>query len=113
MIDQTNVRIGQATAELRRRRAREQKFGRLLRLTDVVLWQLEEMNRDGLSVVPGRRQAAIVDRLQEMPESLRRLYCSEGPVQCALDSLFEMQQALFKARHPEYDYGETEELDPD
>ena len=113
MIDQTNVRIGQATAELRRRKAREQKFDRLLKLTDVVLWQLEEMNRDGVSSVPDRRQAAIVDKLAGMPESLRRLYCSDGSVQCALDSLFEMQQALFKARHPEFDYGETDELDPD
>ena len=113
MIDQTNVRIGEATAELRRRKAREQKFDRLLRLTDVVLWQLEEMNRDGYTSVPGRSQAAIVDKLAAMPESLRRLYCADGSVQSALDSLFEMQQALFKARHPEYDYGEVDELDPD
>ena len=113
MIDQTSARIGQATADLRRRKAREQKFDRLLRLTDVVLWQLEEMNRDGLSVVPTGRQATIVDRLQEMPEPLRRLYCSEGPVQSALDSLFEMQQALFRARHPDHDYGDAEELNPD
>jgi hypothetical protein len=113
MIDQTNARIGQATAELRRRKARELKFERLLRLTDVVLWQLEEMNRDGVAHVPQPRQAAIRDKLAEMPESLRRLYCAHGSVQCALDSLFEMQQALFKARHPEFDYGESEELDPD
>jgi hypothetical protein len=112
MIDQTNVRIGQATAELRRRKAREQRFDRLLRLTDVVLWQLEEMNRDGVAHVPDRRQAAIADRLAEMPES-RRLYCAGGSVQCALDSLFEMQQALFKARHPEFDYADLDELDPD
>ena len=113
MIDQTNVRIGEATAELRRRKAREQKFDRLLRLTDVVLWQLEEMNRDGMAVVPNRRQAAIVDKLAAMPEPLRRMYRADGSVQGALDSLFEMQQALFKARHPEYDYGDVEELDPD
>ena len=113
MIDQTNVRIGQATAELRRRKAREQKFDRLLLLTDVVLWQLEEMNRDGVAHVPDRRQAAIADKLAKMPESLRRLYCADGSVQCALDSLFDMQQALFKARHPEFDYGELNELDPD
>ena len=113
MIDQTNLRIGQATAELRRRKAREQKFDRLLRLTDVVLWQLEEMNRDGVAHVPDRRQAAIADKLAEMPEALRRLYVANGSVQSALDSLFEIQQALFKARHPEFDYGELEELDPD
>ena len=113
MIDQTNLRIGQATAELRRRKAREQKFDRLLRLTDVVLWQLEEMNRDGVAHVPDRRQAAIADRLAEMPESLRRMYVADGSVQGALDSLFEMQQALFKARHPEFDYGELDELEPD
>ncbi|GAC1657400.1 MAG: hypothetical protein NVS9B1_15040 [Candidatus Dormibacteraceae bacterium] len=112
MIDQTNAHIGEATIELRRRKERRIQFDRLLRLTDVVLWQLEEMNRDGLAQVPGRRQAAIVTHLEEMPTSLRALYCDTGSVQCALDSLFEMQQALFKARHPEYDYGESE-LDPD
>jgi len=113
MIDQTNARIGQATAELRRRKARERTFDRLLRLTDVVLWHLEEMNRDGVAHVPDRRQAAIADKLAAMPESLRRMYCADGSVQCALDSLFEMQQALFKARHPEFDYGELDEFDPD
>ena len=113
MIDQTSARIGQAKVELRRRKAREQKFDRLLRLTDVVLWQLEEMNRDGIGHVPDRRQAEITDRLAEMPESLRRMYCADGSVQSALDSLFEMQQALFKARHPEFDYGDLDELDPD
>ena len=113
MIDQTSARIGQATADLRRRKARQARFDRLLRLTDVVLWQLEEMNRDGVAHVPDRHQAAIVDKLAEMPESLRRMYRAEGPVQLALDSLFEMQQALFKARHPEFDYGDLDELDPD
>jgi len=113
MIDQTNARIGQATAELRRRKALERTFDRLLRLTDVVLWHLEEMNRDGVAHVPDRRQAAIADKLAAMPESLRRMYCADGSVQCALDSLFEMQQALFKARHPEFDYGELDEFDPD
>ena len=113
MIDQTSARIGQAKVELRRRKAREQKFDRLLRLTDVVLWQLEEMNRDGVNHVPDQRQAAIADKLAEMPEPLRRLYVANGSVQSALDSLFEIQQALFKARHPEFDYGELEELDPD
>jgi len=113
MIDQTSAHIGQATADLRRRKARELKFDRLLLLTDVVLWQLEEMNRDGVAHVPDRRQAAIADKLAEMPESLRRLYRADGSVQSALDSLFDMQQALFKAHHPEFDYGELDELDPD
>ncbi len=113
MIDQTNARIGQATAELRRRKARAVKFDRLLRLTDVVLWQLEEMNRDGLSVVPDRRQEAISERLEAMPEPLRQMYCGSGSVQGALDSLFEIQQALFKARHPDNDYSDAEELEPD
>ena len=113
MIDQTNRRIGLATADALRRKAREKKFDRLLRLTDVVLWQLEEMNRDGILAVPPPSQAAIVDKLSVMPEPVRRLYCADGSVQCALDSLFEMQQALFKARHPEYDYAEIDEIDPD
>ena len=113
MIDHTSSRIEQQESALRRQNRRRYAFQRMLEATDRVLWQLEEMNRDGIGHVPDRRQAAIADKLAEMPESLRRLYRADGSVQSALDSLFDMQQALFKAHHPEFDYGELDELDPD
>ena len=106
-------RCGRARAEVLGREPRAVLVVRLVRRSDFGLGQLEEMDRGGVAPLPDRRQAAIADKLAEMPEPLRRLYCADGSVQCALDSLFEMQRALFKARHPEFDYGELDELDPD
>jgi len=108
MIDQTNARIGEAAAELRRRKARREAFERLVRLTDVVLWGLEEMNREGLVALPPPREQDIRRRLAVMPDQIKRLYCPDGTVQGALDSLFEIQGALFKARNPDLDYDDPE-----
>ena len=111
MIDQTNVRIGQATAELSRRKAREQKFDRLLKLTDVVLWQLEEMNRDGVKNVPPVLRAELKEAVEIMPDHVREPLRADGPVQDTLDSLFEIQERLFKWRYPDWDDTEPDELE--
>lgn len=113
MIDQTTARIFKAKVENHQRKQRTERLNRLIALTDKVLWQLEEMNRDGLATLPHRSRKVIEEKVGEMPEWLRRMYCDDGSVQGALDSLFEMQQAIFKARHPEFDFGENDELELD
>jgi hypothetical protein len=113
MIDQTTSRIYEARVANRRRKQHQQRFERLVALTDTVLWQLEEMNRDGVAVMPERRRQVIESKIADLPDPLRGMFCADGTVQAALDSLFEMQQAIFKARHPEFDFGEAEELEAD
>lgn len=83
-------------------------YDKLIALTDTVLWQLEEMNRDGVSELPQRHRQVIENRFADLPAWLRDKYCGEGSVQQALDSLFEMQQAIFKARHPEFEFGDSD-----
>jgi AAA+ ATPase superfamily predicted ATPase len=113
MIDETTARIFEARVDNRRRQARRMAYDKLIALTDTVLWQLEEMNRDGISELSLRHRQVIYDRFAGLPGWLRQMYCGEGSVQEALDSLFEMQQALFKARHPEYEFGESDEIEAD
>src|SRR5258708_18362652 len=52
MIDHTSTRIEQQETALRRQNRRRYAFQRMLEATDRVLWQLEEMNRDGVKNVP-------------------------------------------------------------
>lgn len=113
MIDETTADIIAARQRNRRRRARQQAYDRLIALTDTVLWKLEEMNRDGVAELSLRHRQVIDDRFADLPVWLKAMYCGEGSVQEALDSLFEMQQALFKARHPEYEFAEGDEIEGD
>jgi hypothetical protein len=108
MIDQTSVRIERAQAETLKRRARREAFEKMLKVSDTVLWRLEEMNRDGVVALSIQSQRDIVKRLRIMPERIRGLYCADGTVQGALDSLFAIQEALFRVRNPELDYDEEE-----
>lgn len=99
--------------DLLRRRAQQQAFDRVLGATDLILWELEEMNRDGRSTVPERKRSEYVNRLAVVPSRLRRLYDNSGGTQAALDSLFEIQAALFRMRNPNWDYGDVEDLEQD
>lgn len=113
MIDQTNARIGQATVDLLRRRAQQQAFDRVLVATDQILWELEEMNRDGRAVVPDRKRSEYLKRLAVVPSRVRNLYDNRGTTQAALDSMFEIQAALFRLRNPGGNYGDAEDFEQD
>ena len=113
MIDQTNARIGQATVELLRSRAQRQAFDRVLVATDLVLWELEEMNRDGRATVPDAKRSEYVKRLAVVPPRVRNLYNNSGGTQAALDSLFDIQAALFRMRNPSFDFGDADDLEQD
>ena len=111
MIDHTSTRIEQQETALRRQNRRRYAFQRLLEATDRVLWQLEEMNRDGVKSVPGRLRAELRDVVDAMPRNVREPMRAEGPVQETLDSLFEVQERLFKWRFPEWDDNEPDDLE--
>lgn len=111
MIDHTSTRIEQQESALRRQNRRRYAFQRMLEATDRVLWQLEEMNRDGVKNVPAPLRTQIKEAVEIMPDHIREPLRPEGPVQDMLDSLFEVQERLFKWRYPDWDDTEPDELE--
>src|SRR5216683_1266316 len=93
MIDHTSSRIEQQETALRRQNRRRYAFQRMLEATDRVLWRLEEMNRDGVKTVPNHVREPLRD-------------CAQ--VQDTLDSLFEIQERLFRWRYPDW-----QDIEPD
>ena len=111
MIDHTSSRIEQQETALRRQNKRRYAFQRMLEATDRVLWQLEEMNRDGVKTVPGPLRAELRGVVGLMPGHIREPLRDEGPVQDALDSVFEVQERLFRWRFPEWVDSEPDEIE--
>jgi hypothetical protein len=102
MIDHTSARIGEHQSQLRRANRRRYAFQRMLEATDRVLWRLEEMNRDGIRTVPKRVRAEIREVAGAMPHQVAEPLRDSGHVQDTLDSLFEIQERLFRWRWPDW-----------
>jgi hypothetical protein len=102
MIDHTSTRIEQQQAALRRENRRRYAFLRMLQATDRMLWRLEEMNRDGVKTVPRRVRGELRGLAGELPERIREALRDSGQVQDTLDSLFEVQERLFRWRFPNW-----------
>ena len=102
MIDHTNSRIEQQQRVLRRQNRRRYAFLRMLQATDRMLWRLEEMNRDGVRTVPKRVRAEIREVVGTMPDHVAEPLRDSGHVQDTLDSLFEVQERLFRWRYPDW-----------
>jgi len=67
------------------------------------------MNRDGVKTVPKRARAEFQEAVDEMPEQVREPFRDTGGgVQEMLDSLFEIQERLFRWRYPDW-----HDFDPD
>ena len=111
MIDHTSTRIEQQETALRRQNRRRYAFQRMLEATDRVLWQLEEMNRDGVKTVPAPVRIELREAVELMPNHVREALKDSGHVQDALDSLFEVQERLFRWRYPEWDDTEPDDFD--
>ena len=108
MIDHTSSRIEQQHAALRRENRRRYAFYRMLEATDRVLWRLEEMNRDGVKTVPKPVRAELREVVGTMPTHVGEPLRDTGQVQDTLDSLFEVQERLFRWRYPDW-----EDYDPE
>ncbi|HEY3587067.1 MAG TPA: hypothetical protein VGK85_07940 [Myxococcaceae bacterium] len=113
MIDHTSTRIEQQVASLRRRNRRRYAFQRMLEATDRVLWRLEEMNRDGVKTIPGPVRAELREVVGTMPNRIREPLRDGGQVQDTLDSLFEVQERLFRWRFPDWQDADPEGGDID
>jgi hypothetical protein len=111
MIDHTSTRIEQQETALRRQNRRRYASQRMLEATDRVLWQLEEMNRDGVKTVPAMVRTELREAVELMPNHVREPLKDTGHVQDTLDSLFEVQERLFRWRYPDWDDTEPDDFD--
>ena len=100
MIDQTSNRIEEREMEVRRANRRRYAFHRMLQATDRVLWRLEELNRDGVKVVPKRVRQEIRALASSLAGEMGETLGEAGKVQDALDGTFEVQEQLFRWRFP-------------
>lgn len=108
MIDHTSGRIVRQLTALRRENRRRYAFQRMLAATDRVLWRLEEMNRDGVKIVPKPVRAQIRELAGSIPIDMGEPLRDTGQVQESLDSVFEVQERLFRWRYPGW-----HDVDPD
>jgi hypothetical protein len=111
MIDHTNSRIDQQLRALRRENRRRYAFQRMLEATDRVLWRLEELNRDGVSRIPKRVRTEVREVVGAMPDRVSEPLRDIGQVQDTLDSVFEVQERLFRWRYPDWHDFDPEEVD--
>lgn len=102
MIDRTSIRIEEQASEVRRHNRRRYAFHRMLQATDRALWRLEEMNRDGVKTLPLRVRVELRDLAGTMPLKVREPLRDDAEVQETLDSLFEVQERLFRWRDPDW-----------
>ena len=102
MIDHTNSRIEEQQAANRRALRRRYAFHSMLKMTDRVDWRIEELNRDGIKTLPRVVREEIHEGVDGMPEPVRAALRDSGSVQDTLDSLFEMQERLFRWRYPDW-----------
>ena len=111
MIDETNLKIEEMQEAIRRDNERRNAFYRMLQVTDSVLWRLEEMNRDGVKQVPEPELEKMKESLTAVPIPARQAFRDTGAVQEALDSLFEVQEALFRWRNPEVAFDDGDDFE--
>ena|SRR2546423_9024844 len=111
MIDRTNTSIEELEAEVRRENDRRYAFHRMLRATDQQLWRLEEMNRDGVKTIPKPVREELKETIEALPEKCQEPFQDSEQVQETLDSVFEVQERLFRWRHPDWATDEDDDLD--
>jgi hypothetical protein len=100
MIDEANLAIRELQDRIRGENERRYAFYRMLHATDRVLWQLEEMNRDGIQTIPRDLRATIREELTEIPPPVIDVFRDTEAVQEVLDSIFEVQERLFRWKDP-------------
>lgn len=111
MIDETNLAIEELQEEIRRENERRYAFYRMLNATDRVLWRLEELNRDGVKTIPHDMRGRMRASLTELPASCSEVFRDSEHVQEVLDSVFEIQERLFRWRDPQRLTDDEEELE--
>src|SRR5919108_5431812 len=101
MMEEIKGGLGKPEEQIRGKNDRRYAFYRMLHATDRVLWRLEEMNRDGEKTIPEDMRERIREALTELPVSCIEVFRDSDQVQEVLDSLFEVQDRLFRWRDPQ------------
>lgn len=108
MIDETNLKIGEMRERIEQANTRRYAFYTMLHTTDRILWRLEEMNRDGEKTLTAGERAEIGRKFSELPSRVLEVFQDSDQVQTVLDSIFEMQERLFRWRDPEWDHNDDD-----
>src|SRR5258708_35997680 len=74
----------------------------MLEETDRGLGRREERNGEGVKRVPVKVRAELREVVEAMPNHVREPLRDGGQVQDTLDSLFEVQERLFRWRYPDW-----------
>ena len=111
MIDRTNLKIEELEEQIARDNERRYAFYRMLHATDQVLWRLEEMNRDGVKTIPAPVRNQIKATIEDLPGDVIEPFQDSERVQDTLDSVFEVQESLFRWRDPNWSLEEEDDLD--
>src|SRR5919108_3769076 len=101
MMEEIKGGLGEPEEQSGGKNDRRYAFYRMLHATDRVLWRLEEMNRDGEKTIPDDMRERIREALTELPVSCIEVYRDSEQVQEVLDSLFDVQDRLFRSRAPQ------------
>ncbi len=116
MLEEANVQIWRAHTEEQRRRQEAQRLTSVVRAIDDLLFQLEDLNLQGVDRVPARLRSRAVAILEVVPEPRAQAEAPELRVRYRvvpmMDVLFRAQEVLFRLRDPDRpdDEEEDEEL---
>lgn len=104
MIEDASREIAEGLAAAGRRRRGPAQLGRMVRVIDALLFQLEELNVQGVDRVPARlrgRVSSVLDRLPEpQSEAEREALRLRYRVQPLMDVLFDAQDLLLRVQDP-------------
>jgi hypothetical protein len=107
-LERTSRKIEEARESIERENVRRYSFYTMLHTTDRILWRLEEMNRDGIRALPQTARQQIREQIQDLPAEVLEAFDDSEQTQAVLDSIFDMQERLFKWRNPQVELDEDD-----
>ena len=99
MISDANRDLQELEVAIRRANDERYAFYRMLHTTDLVLWRLEDLMEDGVERLPDGVDVRIRESLSGLPPGCLDPLVG-GRTQAVLDSIFDVQEKLFRWRNP-------------
>lgn len=113
MIEDASRTITELAEEIQRENDRRYRVGKWIHVTDRVLNALERLNLHGTKEIPGDVRQQARTAIDTLPNDVREVYVDKGNVQETLDSVFEVQERLFRLGGPPRAYDEPDDPDDD